>query len=40
MAKLHAVGRYDRLTHEVESILGRPATSVRDFVPRHAASFA
>jgi len=26
MAKLHAAGRYDRLTHSVESILGRPAT--------------
>ena len=40
MAKLHAEGRYDRLTHDVEAILGRPATSARDFVTRHAASFA
>src|SRR5882762_10117029 len=40
MAKLHAEGRYDRLTHDVEAILGRPATSTRDFVARHAASFA
>ena len=40
MAKLHAANRYDRLTHDVEAILGRPATSVRDFVARHAASFA
>jgi uncharacterized protein YbjT (DUF2867 family) len=40
MAKLHAVNRYDRLTHDVEAILGRPANSVRDFVARHAASFA
>jgi len=40
MAKLHAAGRYDRLTHDVEAILGRPATSARDFVARHAASFA
>jgi hypothetical protein len=40
MAKLHAEGRYDRLTHDVETILGRPATSARDFVMRHAASFA
>ena len=39
-AKLHAEGRYDRLTHDVEAILGRPATSARDFVARHAASFA
>ena len=40
MAKLHAEGRYDRLTHDVEAILGRPATSAHDFVARHAASFA
>jgi uncharacterized protein YbjT (DUF2867 family) len=40
MAKLHAEGRYDRLTHDVEAVLGRPATSARDFVVRHAASFA
>jgi uncharacterized protein YbjT (DUF2867 family) len=40
MAKLHAEGRYDRLTHDVEAILGRPATRARDFVARHAASFA
>jgi NAD(P)H dehydrogenase (quinone) len=40
MAKLHAEGRYDRLTHDVEALLGRPATSARDFVARHAASFA
>jgi hypothetical protein len=35
-----AAGRYDRLTHDVEALLGRPATSARDFVARHAASFA
>ena len=40
MAKLHAANRYDRLTHDVEAILGRPANTVRDFVARHAASFA
>jgi uncharacterized protein YbjT (DUF2867 family) len=40
MAKLHAEGRYDRLTHDDEAVLGRPATSARDFVARHAASFA
>jgi len=40
MAKLHAAGRYHRLTHDVEAILGRPATGARDFVARHAASFA
>src|SRR6516164_1653878 len=31
MAKLHAANRYDRLTHDVEALLGRPATGVRDF---------
>jgi NAD(P)H dehydrogenase (quinone) len=40
MAKLHAANRYDRLTHDVEAITGRPATSVRDFVAQHAESFA
>ena len=40
MAKLHAANRYDRLTHDVQAILGRPATGARDFVARHAASFA
>jgi uncharacterized protein YbjT (DUF2867 family) len=40
MARLHAANRYDRLTHDVEAITGRPATSVRDFVARHAKAFA
>jgi hypothetical protein len=40
MAKLHAANGYDRLTHDVEAITGRPATSVRDFVARNAESFA
>ncbi len=35
MARLHAANRYDRLTHEVEAITGRPATSVGDFVAKH-----
>jgi uncharacterized protein YbjT (DUF2867 family) len=39
MARLHAANRYDRLTHDIETITGRPATSVRDFVARHAALF-
>ncbi len=39
MARLHAANRYDRLTHDVEAIIGRPATSVRDFVARHAGLF-
>jgi len=39
MAKLHAANRYDRLTHDVEAITGRPANSVRDFVARNAELF-
>jgi uncharacterized protein YbjT (DUF2867 family) len=39
MARLHAANRYDRLTHDVEAITGRPATSVRDFVAQHAELF-
>jgi uncharacterized protein YbjT (DUF2867 family) len=39
MAHLHAEGRYDRLTDEVASITGRPATSVRDYVASHRALF-
>jgi uncharacterized protein YbjT (DUF2867 family) len=39
MARLHAANRYDRLTHDVEAITGRPATSARDFVARHASLF-
>jgi hypothetical protein len=40
MARLHAANRYDRLTHDVEAVTGKPATSARDFVARHAESFA
>ena len=40
MARLHAENRYDCLTHDVEAITGRPATSAQDFVARHAESFA
>ncbi|MDG6102143.1 NAD(P)H-binding protein [Dactylosporangium aurantiacum] len=32
MARLHREGRYDRLTHDVETVTGHPPTSVRDFV--------
>jgi uncharacterized protein YbjT (DUF2867 family) len=39
MAALHAADRYNRLTHDVEAIIGRPATSVRQFVARHADEF-
>jgi hypothetical protein len=39
MARLHAANRYDRLTRDVETITGKPATTVRDFVASHADSF-
>jgi len=39
MARLHAANRYDRLTHNVEAITGRHATSCRDFVARNAELF-
>lgn len=35
MTRLHAANRYDRLTHDLGAITGRPATSVRDFVAPH-----
>jgi uncharacterized protein YbjT (DUF2867 family) len=40
MAHLHAANRYDRITHDVEMITGRPALSVREFVAQHADLFA
>jgi NAD(P)H dehydrogenase (quinone) len=40
MARLHAANRYDRITHDVEAITGRPATSICDFVARRAEMFA
>jgi len=39
MAELHAANRYDRITHDVEKVTGRPANRVRDFVARHADLF-
>jgi uncharacterized protein YbjT (DUF2867 family) len=39
MARLHAANRYDRFTRDVETITGRPATTVRDFVASHADRF-
>lgn len=38
-ADLYAANRYDRLTHDVEKITGMLATSVRDFIARHADLF-
>lgn len=39
MASLHADNRYDRLTHDFESIVGRPATSLREYVMKHPELF-
>jgi uncharacterized protein YbjT (DUF2867 family) len=39
MAELHRAGRYDRLTNGVESVGGRPAMSVQEFVSLHADEF-
>jgi uncharacterized protein YbjT (DUF2867 family) len=39
MARLHAANRYDRLTHDIETITGKPATGIRDFVTQHAEIF-
>jgi NAD(P)H dehydrogenase (quinone) len=40
MAQLHAANRYDRITKDVETITGTPATSISDFVAQHASRFA
>ncbi|MGW3434751.1 NAD(P)H-binding protein [Streptomyces melanosporofaciens] len=39
MARLHAENRYDRRTDDIETITGRPATGVRDFVHEHPELF-
>lgn len=39
MARLHAENRYDRRTDDVETITGRPATGVREFVAAHPEMF-
>ncbi len=31
--------RYDRLTHDFEAIIGRPATSIREYVANHPELF-
>jgi uncharacterized protein YbjT (DUF2867 family) len=40
MAKLHADGRYDRFTTDVEKVTGTPSMSIRDYVKNHPALFA
>ena len=39
MARLHAANRYDRFSRDVETITGRPALSVREFVTQHIDRF-
>ena len=39
MAQLHADNRYDRLTHDFDVIIGRPATSIRNYVANHLKLF-
>lgn len=39
MARLHAADRYDRLTHDIEAITGRPPTSTRDYIASHPELF-
>lgn len=39
MARLHAEGRYDRVTHDFEKITGRPASGIRDFVADNSRLF-
>jgi NAD(P)H dehydrogenase (quinone) len=39
MARLHGFNRYDRSTQDVETILGRPATGIRDYVEMNAEVF-
>jgi uncharacterized protein YbjT (DUF2867 family) len=40
MARLHTANRYDRITHDIDAITGRPALSIREFVASHADLFA
>jgi len=39
MAELNRAGRYDRMTDGVERVIGRPPTSIREFVTLHADEF-
>jgi NAD(P)H dehydrogenase (quinone) len=39
MARLHAENRYDRMTHDVEAITGRPALTVRRYVESRSDLF-
>ena len=39
MARLHRSNRYDRATHDVEEILGRPASGVAVYVSMNPELF-
>ena len=39
MARLHANDRYNRMTHDIEVITGRPASTVRSYVESRADLF-
>jgi hypothetical protein len=39
MAQLHAANRYDRLSSDVEKILGRPPQSLESMVRRNQEEF-
>ncbi len=39
MVRLHAENRYDRITHDIEVITGRPASSIREFVAERTDLF-
>jgi hypothetical protein len=39
MGELHRAGRYDRQADGVQRVTGRPAMSVREFVPLYAEEF-
>jgi NAD(P)H dehydrogenase (quinone) len=39
MARLHRANRYDRATHDVEEILGRPASGVADYITMNPELF-
>jgi hypothetical protein len=39
MARLHRENRYDRVTTDIQDILGRPALDVRDFAEKNPQLF-
>jgi hypothetical protein len=39
MARLHRDDRYDRLTHDVEDLTGRPPQSVQEYIRQRRELF-